>query len=189
MPNHPAAIMGTVTPLDLAGEVGTIYDFTLNEFGDIGEDSDDNACGNVGKEFNPLQELIYNVPNPYADPSRGTIENQTVALPDSGDSFIFKQPKFMQNLAGKNSIIGKSITVKDVTDPDAIVIEGCCVIGEAAPPADPHANAMYAHNHHHPHHQPSPGYGGHGGHHAGGYASRPIQHGNSQHRNGGYGGW
>ena len=75
MPNHPAAILGEITPLDLSALVDTEYKFTLCMFGDIGSDEDGNLCANVGKEFNPLQELIYGVPNPYADPSRGRIEN------------------------------------------------------------------------------------------------------------------
>ena len=63
----------------------------------------------------------------------------------------------MQNLSGKNSIIGKSIVVKDITNPDAVTTEGCCVIGDAAPPTQDGNAAAYAHNHHHPHH-------GHGSH-------------------------
>jgi hypothetical protein len=41
------------------------------------------------------------------------------------------QPNFMQNLSGKNSIIGKSVTVMNISDPDNPALEGCCVIGDA----------------------------------------------------------
>jgi hypothetical protein len=54
---------------------GTVYGFTLNTHGDIWKDEDGNDCGNVGKEFNPLSELVYNMPNPYQDPSRGAIDD------------------------------------------------------------------------------------------------------------------
>ena len=110
--------MGSFTPADFTGLADTIYSFTVNEFGEIGNDADGNICGNVGEEFNPLMEKLYNVPNPYADPSRGAIDNQTIVEPTDGStSFGWTQAKFMQNLAGKNSIIGKSIVVNDVTDP------------------------------------------------------------------------
>lgn len=75
MPGHPAAIMGSFTPMDFTDLDGNIYDFTVHEFGEIGNDTDGNACGNVGEEFNPLMEKIYKVPNPYADPSRGAIND------------------------------------------------------------------------------------------------------------------
>ena len=68
----------------------------------------------------------------------------------------------MQNLAGKNSIIGKSIVVQDVTDSENPVTEGCCVIGDAAPPALPAGNPAYAHQHQH-----APQYGQHGQGHQG----------------------
>ena len=75
MPGHPAAVMGSVTPMDFSGLDGNIYEFTVHEFGEIGDDADGNACANVGEEFNPLMEKIYKVPNPYADPSRGAIND------------------------------------------------------------------------------------------------------------------
>lgn len=56
-----------------AGLAGTVLGFTLREYGDIGADEGGEACANGGDEFNPLAELVYGVPNPYADPSRGTI--------------------------------------------------------------------------------------------------------------------
>ena len=90
----------------------------------------------------------------------------------------FMQNKFMQNLGGKNSIIGKSIKVSTMrvpmgeTDP-ALAIIGCCVIGQADNPMPPApvvpkqpvkpAYPVHSHGHSHGHihsHQPSyPGYG------------------------------
>lgn len=53
----------------------------------------------------------------------------------------FKQTKFMQNLAGKNSVIGRSIKVTTTTtnevegeDVEETVVIGCCVIGHADSP-------------------------------------------------------
>ena len=67
--------MGSYTPMDFTGLADNVYDFTLHQFGEIGDDADGNACGNVGDEFNPLMEKLYGVPNPYADPSRGAIDS------------------------------------------------------------------------------------------------------------------
>ena len=76
MPGHPAAIMGNITPVTDFTTIDTkVYDFTLHQYGQIGNDENGNACGNVGDEFNPLAEKLYGVPNPYADPSRGAINS------------------------------------------------------------------------------------------------------------------
>lgn len=82
MPGHPSAIMGTLTPMSLTGNTGNVLSFDLREYGDIGDDvSTMTACGNVGNTFNPLAEIIYGVQNPYQDPSRGTIDDQTLTDP------------------------------------------------------------------------------------------------------------
>ena len=113
MPGHPAAIMGSLTPMTAAGNTGNILRFTVQQYGDISaDDTGMTICANGGDEFNPLAEIIYGVPNPYADPSRGTIEDQTLTdADDPANPITWTQAKFMQNLAGKNSIIGKSIVV------------------------------------------------------------------------------
>ena len=175
MPGHPAAIMGTLTPGSTSGNTGSVLSFTLREYGDIGADADGNICANGGDEFNPLAEIIYGVKNPYQDPSRGTIENQTLTDPvDPATTMTWTQAKFMQNLAGKNSIIGKSIVVgrSAAMTPDMFTTVGCCVIGDAAPPVHPNDNANGAYTHQH-HHAPATHHGGHGGHQVG-YGS-PIK--------------
>lgn len=152
--------------------------FTLNQYGDITPDADGNICANVGKVFNPLQELVYNVPNPYSDPSRGTIANVDIPASLDPDPLVFTQAKLLQNLGGKNSITAKSIVVADSGAPDTPI--GCCVIGDAAPPVDANSNAGYAHNHNHPH-QKSYGYPSYGAPQAyGGYGAPTF---------GGYGGY
>lgn len=95
-------------------------------------------CENVGPEFNPLAEFVYGQPNPYADPSRGTLQDVTITTPSPGPH-MFNQTKFLQNLGGKNSIIGKSVKVttertNDMGEMENVVI-GCCVVGQAAAPA------------------------------------------------------
>lgn len=170
-PGYPAMIKGTIAGADLSPYNGEVWSLDVMKFGNIsGVD-----CAATGPEFNPLAEFIYGQPNPFADPSRGTINDVTIVAADATVmSQDFMQSKFMQNLGGKNSIIGKSIKVSTMrvpmgmTDPEAVVI-GCCVIGQAdnpAPPAPPAAPVVPAkptmptHSHGHHHHQPSyPGYG------------------------------
>ena len=148
-------------------------------------------CENVGKEFNPLTEYVYGQPNPYSDPSRGAIDSVTIAAADASvTTQMFNQQKFMQNLGGKNSLIGKSIKVttmrNDISGMPAEALIGCCVIGQADNPAN--ANAA---NNAHPSHA---GYGHHGHHgHSHGvyggfrpsYTAPPSPH----YGYGGYRGW
>ena len=104
------------------------------------------------------------------------------------------QAKFMQNLAGKNSIIGKSIVVTryNSASPDSIHTVGCCVIGDARPPVhatttDTNANAAYAHSHQH---QPSNNHGNTGTPQYGQYTLQQAQYGHSHHSTrAGYGKW
>ena len=117
-------------PQFISGD-GQVWSFTLHKFGNIkGE-----VCENVGPEFNPLAEFVYGQPNIYADPSRGTIEDVTISVPEdeSVTEQEFKQTKFMQNLQGKDSIMGRTIKVT-TTNEDTIVVLGCCVIGHADVP-------------------------------------------------------
>ena len=111
MPGYPMMIKGNISGNQFEGSDGQVWSFTLHKFGNI---KDIEFCDNVGPEFNPLAEFIYGQPNIYADPSRGTIEDVTIIeTPDDGSvtEQEFKQTKFMQNLDGKNSAIGRSIKV------------------------------------------------------------------------------
>ena len=122
----------------------------MHKYGNI-DRTDDVAsagghCPKVGPIFNPLAEFIWwdLVLNPFADPSRGTIQDVTIVgdEKDADGNFTWTQTTFLQNLAGKDSIIGKSIKwslVQGGPDP-----QGCCVIGEDMPPQAP-ANAVYSH--------------------------------------------
>ena len=117
--------------------------FELHKYGNIdgaeGVLTFDELCPNVGPIFNPLAEYIWwdQVLNPFADPTRGTISDVTVVESDkdADGTFTWTQAKFLQNLAGKDSIIGKSIKYRlSGTGPDAM---GCCVIGADVPPQAP----------------------------------------------------
>ena len=141
-PGYPAMIKGSITAADgsdLASFNEEVWSFDVMKYGNIGGVD----CANTGPEFNPLAEFIYGQPNPYADPSRGTINDVTIAADSiSVTSQDFTQDKFMQNLGGKNSIIGKAIKVSTTrenssTMMDETVVIGCCVIGQADAPAAP----------------------------------------------------
>ena len=138
--------------------MGGVYSFELHKFGNIdntdGDMTFDGMCPQTGPIFNPLAEFVWwdSGLNPFADPSRGTIADVTIvgADIDMAGTYTWTQAKFLQNLGGKNSIIGKSIKMnlaqQDVGGTDAV---GCCVIGEDEPPHfDPTATA-YTHPHHH----------------------------------------
>lgn len=52
---------------------GTTISTFINTFG-----KDTDNCDNNQPEFNPLDELIDGIPNPYQDPTRGRIDSLTV---------------------------------------------------------------------------------------------------------------
>ena len=126
-------IKGTITGETWTDADGEDWSFTLHQFGNIGGTD----CENVGPEFNPLAEFIYGEPNTFADPSRGTINDVTII--ETPDNMItppqeFSQDKFMQNLGGENSIIGKSIKATRMRENMSTMeleedVLGCCVIG------------------------------------------------------------
>ena len=146
MPGHPAIIKGTAKDAQNQG----VLTFELHKYGNIdntdGDDTFDGMCPRVGPIFNPLAEYIWwdKSLNPFADPSRGTIHDVTIldAEKDDDGVFIWTQAKFLQNLAGKESIIGKSIKFELTQDSDGS--KGCCVIGEDMPPEAP-STATYPH--------------------------------------------
>lgn len=109
MPGYAAMLKGLImgSVWEQAAMDGETWKFTVNKYGNISGDE----CANVGPEFNPLAEFVYGQPNKFADPSRGTILDVVMSNPDGASEQEFKQKKFMQNLGGKNSIIGKAIRV------------------------------------------------------------------------------
>ena len=148
MPGHPAIIKGIAKG---ANEPG-VFSFELHKYGNIdntdGDSTFEGMCPKVGPIFNPLAEYVWwdTIPNPFADPSRGTIHDVAVvdAEKDDDGNFIWTQGIFLQNLAGKNSIIGKSIKF-NLTEQGGPAPRGCCVIGEDEPPT-----ATYSHEHQNP---------------------------------------
>ena len=152
MPGHPAIIKGTASS---TAEDQGVFSFELHKYGNIDNtdegDSFESVCPKVGPIFNPLAEFIWwdMVLNPFADPSRGTIQDVTVDADgrDEDGFFIWTQATFLQNLAGKDSIIGKSI--KFNLSQSGTDTRGCCVIGEDEPPQAP-PTAAYSHSHQHP---------------------------------------
>lgn len=71
----------------------------------MGGDATDCELG--GDEFNPLFETDkYGNPNPYQDPSRGTIADITAEdIPDG----MLAPTDLLQNLTGKDGLLGRSI--------------------------------------------------------------------------------
>ena len=76
----------------------------------------------TGSEFNPLAEIDkYGNPNPFQDPSRGTIAD--IVGDDTSDLTV--APTFvLQNMTGKDGILGRAITLMDMDN----AIAACCVI-------------------------------------------------------------
>lgn len=99
----------------------------MNKKGRLGDD-----CDATGDEFWPLMEKDYygNV-NPYQDPSRGRIENFSTG--DYENDFEGMVQGVLLNLAGRESIIGKSLSLF-VGEEE--IPRGCCVIGEDHSPAE-----------------------------------------------------
>ena len=157
MPGHPAIIKGTARS-GASTVDGGVYSFELHKFGNIdntdGDATFEGMCPKTGPIFNPLAEFVWwdQVLNPFADPSRGTIADVTVVEADKDDdgTYTWTQQKFLQNLGGKNSIIGKSIKMNlaqmDQGGSDAV---DCCVIGEDEPPQLAPAAPTYTHPHQH----------------------------------------
>ena len=66
------------------------WDFTIQKYGNIGGMD----CAKTGPEFNPLAEFIYGQPNPFADPTRGSLNSVTIA-PDAMNEQKFEQEKLL----------------------------------------------------------------------------------------------
>ena len=125
-PGKPILYRGSLNGAD-ADEVLAI---TINELGVIGDGA---TCDQVGDEFNPLAEIDkYGQQNPYQDPARGTINAGSLTADASGIVTIeaSKDNVILQNLAGKDSLIGRSISITDA----AAANTDCCVIALDALP-------------------------------------------------------
>ena len=98
------------------------FSFRINENGVIGNGQ---TCDQVGDEFNPLTEVNkYGQVNPYQDPARGRIADITTDANGDYAEADTDYDSLMQNLSGKDSIIGRSITL---TNEDTGASQ-CCVI-------------------------------------------------------------
>ena len=108
-------------------------------------------CADVGPVFNPLQDP--HMDSTTEDP--GTLNTHYIG--STTDANDYSMSSLMQNLGGKNNIIGRSIVFTYRGSED-----GCCVIGLAGPPAP--TILVYAPHYHTTRHY---GYGGYGhqGHH------------------------
>ena len=125
--------------------------FTVHEVGDVTDDAADGTCPNVGEIFNPLAEYVWwdRMVNPFADPSRGAIRPTTVDF-DADGNFVFAQADFLQNLGGKNSLIGRSIKATTSNAMGVASFTRCCVIGRDKSPVPTTSATEYAHPHQHP---------------------------------------
>lgn len=114
-------------------------------------------CGLAGEEYNPLKEFDqWHRPNPFQDPARGRISDFLVGDSDADQTGIQRalddEQYVLQNLEGKNGIIGRSLSLilpgfnEDGSDRE---LNTCCVIGrEAAPVIEtPAAPAPTSHAH------------------------------------------
>ena len=89
---------------------------TITSFGDTTDD-----CGNVGSPYNPLAEVDKDGnTNPFQDPNIGRLPYIPL---DSNNSFVSEVPiTLLQNLEGRHSIMGRSISISSTT------ISDCCTI-------------------------------------------------------------
>ena len=103
----------------------TTYEIRINEYGKT-RDDEGMECQGVGTEFNPLKEVNkYGVANPYQDPSRGRISD--INTDENGDVTFFES-NILQNLTGKEGVLGRSLTISSKVD-EVITLIDCCTIG------------------------------------------------------------
>jgi hypothetical protein len=96
---------------------------------EAGKISGTNGCAEAGEEYNPLKELDkYNEPNPYQDPSRGTIAD---IVSDSTGASAVLPTDLLQNLGGSAGILGRSLELTGTTNAGV----SCCVIALDVTPA------------------------------------------------------
>ena len=121
------AIMAKATLAGLTPE--TEYQIRVFEFGDLSEV--DGACSALGDEFNPFKQEAeepqwtrWGWSTPAAvDETIGTLDSFTTDVDGQSD---FMQQYFLQNLAGDNSLIGKSMAIFEKDDTETIL--DCCII-------------------------------------------------------------
>ena len=99
------------------------FQVQIKENGKIGTGTPSECAMDTGSEFNPLEEISkYGTRNPFQDPSRGRIADLTT----SATGEVVVEPTFvLQNMSGKDGILGRSITLTNEADPMDVV---CCTI-------------------------------------------------------------
>ena len=158
----------------------TDYEVRVRTYGYLGEE-----CLGSGDEFNPMLEVNkYGWANPHQDPKRGRVDD---IKSDADGKLTYDMEKYLGNLAGWESIIGRSI---HITPKGHAIPVACCTIGadenphskkkKAAPKpvVSPAYNPGFGH-----YGAQSPSYGGYGGY-SGGFNRYGGGHGGF----GGYGG-
>ena len=102
--------------MDLTGLPDQEYTLVIKTFGMLS-----NSCSDAGEEFNPLKEVWNGTANPHADQSRGKIDS---CITESAGTCSIFQKSLLQNLSGKDSLVGKSLHLMR----DDLTL-ACCVIG------------------------------------------------------------
>jgi hypothetical protein len=144
---------------------GYALKFVMYEGGELVNGDSASYCdvSLVGNEFAPLAEIENGVENPYSDETRGRIDVSEPA--DALADVDFKQNKYLGNILGADSILGRSIFIYESTDdtseprefeldPDAggFPSGGCCVIARMAPPTTMVSNVTWVRQNTAPHH-------------------------------------
>ena len=110
----------------LALVADTKYELQLREYGKIQRTGGGGVCEAGGLEFNPLTEVDkHGKVNPFQDPARGRIEHITA---DENGLAVFLQKNLLQNIDGKDGILGRLLTISSKIN-DVKTIVDCCVIG------------------------------------------------------------
>lgn len=137
MSGYSIYVKGTLGPFETPNNI-----LKINELGRLGIEDDRCSEENTGAEFNPLNEVDrHGNPNPYQDPARGRI---VLTEPDASNEVVFEgTTKLLQNLAGYNSLIGRSMTLFDTTGEGESAVD-CCTIGLMAGPEP--AEPQHSHN-------------------------------------------
>ena len=104
----------------------TTYELKLFEYGKLQRTGGGGMCEAGGLEFNPLTEVDKNGRvNPYQDPARGRIDDITA---DDTGLAVFLQKDLLQNIDGKEGILGRLLTISSKIN-DVVTTVDCCIIG------------------------------------------------------------
>ena len=79
-----------------------------------------------------MEKDKYGNVNPFQDPSRGRLD--VLVGDDDGEINLDGTVMLLQNLAGRNSLIGRSITLFEEDGEGGFDILGCCVIARDQAP-------------------------------------------------------